>query len=60
LRHLGQYDETPMVLLADEQTELDLEYLRRELWLLVIREPCNLVEVAEKLAAFFTPDEVSC
>lgn len=59
LRHLGPYDDSPMVLLADEQAELDLDYLRDELWLLVVREPCNLAEVVEKLAAFFTTEQTS-
>ena len=60
LRFLGPYDETPMVLLADEHEEIDLDYVRNELWMLVIREPFNLVEVVEKLAAFYTPDQASC
>jgi CheY-like chemotaxis protein len=60
LRFLGSYGETPMVLLADEQAELDLDYLRDELWLLVIWEPCNLAEVAQKFARYFPPQQVSC
>ena len=60
LRFLGPYDDTPLVLLADEQAELDLDYVRNELWMLVVREPCNLAEVVEKLAAFYTPEQTSC
>ena len=60
LRFLGPYDDTPLVLLAEEQEDLDLDYLRNELWMLVIREPCNLVEVVEKLAAFYTPEQTTC
>jgi two-component system, sensor histidine kinase RpfC len=60
LRFLGPYDETPLVLLADESEELDLDYIRNELWMLVIREPCNLAEVVEKLAAFYTPEQSAC
>jgi DNA-binding response OmpR family regulator len=60
LRFLGDYDETPMVLFAEEGEKLDLDYLRNELWLLVIRKPCNMQEVVEKLAAFYTPEKASC
>ncbi len=60
LRFLGPYDETPMVLLAGEQEDLDVNYLRDELWMLVVREPCNLAEVVEKLASFYTPEQASC
>jgi DNA-binding response OmpR family regulator len=60
LRYLGPYDETPLVLLAEEKEELDMHYLRNELWMLVVREPCNLAEVVEKLAAFYTPEQTSC
>ena len=60
LRFLGPYDDTPLVLLAEEQEDLDLDYLRNELWMLVVREPCNLAEVVEKLAAFYTPEQTPC
>ncbi|MCC6123775.1 MAG: response regulator [Pirellulales bacterium] len=60
LRFLGPYDETPLVLLADERDELDLDYVRNELWMLVIREPCNLTEVVEKIAAFYAPEQSAC
>jgi CheY-like chemotaxis protein len=59
LRYLEKYDETPMVLLAEETADLDMEYLRRELWLLVVREPCNLVEVVNNLAPLFMSEQVS-
>jgi CheY-like chemotaxis protein len=59
LRFLGPYDETPMVLLADEKAELDMEYVRDELWMLVVREPCSLAEVAEKIASFYVPQQTS-
>jgi DNA-binding response OmpR family regulator len=53
LRHMDDFDDTPMVLLAEEGAELDMNYLRDELWLFVVREPCNLAEVVEKISAFF-------
>jgi CheY-like chemotaxis protein len=59
LRYLDKYDETPMVLLAEETADLDMEYLRRELWLLVVREPCNLVEVVNNLAPLFVAEQTS-
>jgi CheY-like chemotaxis protein len=59
LRYLDKYDETPMVLLAEETADLDMEYLRRELWLLVVREPCNLVEVVNNIAPLFVAELTS-
>jgi CheY-like chemotaxis protein len=59
LRYLDKYDETPMVLLAEETADLDMEYLRRELWLLVVREPCNLVEVVNNIAPLFVAEQTS-
>jgi len=60
LRFLGPYDECPMVVLADEHEDLDVDYVRGELWALVIREPCNLAEVVERIAAFYVPEQSSC
>jgi DNA-binding response OmpR family regulator len=57
LRFHGSYDETPLVLLADEQADFDLKYVRDELWMLVIREPFDFKEAVEKIAAFFKPGE---
>lgn len=59
LRFLGPYDDTPMVLLAEENAELDVEYVRDELWMLLVREPCNLAEVVEKIAPFYTQQQTS-
>jgi len=53
LRFLGTYDSTPMVLLADAHAELDVDYLRGELWMLVVREPFDLGELAQKIAEQF-------
>jgi two-component system, sensor histidine kinase RpfC len=60
LRFLGPYDESPMVLLAGENEDLDLEYVRNELWMLVVRDPCDLAEVVEKLASFYAPEQANC
>jgi two-component system, NarL family, capsular synthesis sensor histidine kinase RcsC len=59
LRHMDYYDDTPMVLIAGEQADLDMAYLRDELWLFVVREPCNLAEVVEKISSFFMPQQSS-
>jgi CheY-like chemotaxis protein len=60
LRFLGPYDDCPMVLLAEQNEDLDLEYVRNELWMLVVREPCDLADVVEKISAFYTPENASC
>jgi CheY-like chemotaxis protein len=59
LRYLDQYDETPMVLLAEQADNLDMDYLRRELWLLVVREPCSLADVVKNLEPLFVAEQTS-
>ena len=53
LRYLGTYDATPMVLLAGCDADLDLEFLRESLWLLVIREPYAAAILVNRLARHF-------
>jgi DNA-binding response OmpR family regulator len=60
LRQLDPYDATPMVLLADQHAELDLDYLRGNLWLLVVREPCNIADLVAKLSRNFSPQQAFC
>jgi DNA-binding response OmpR family regulator len=55
LRHCEQYGSIPMVLLADARMQLDLDYLRDQLWLLVMREPYSISELAAKISRHFAP-----
>jgi DNA-binding response OmpR family regulator len=58
LRHMGSYNEVPMILLADKDVELDTDYLRGELWVLIVHTPCNLVDLVEKLSRYFVRQPV--
>jgi DNA-binding response OmpR family regulator len=60
LRYLDQYASVPLVLLAEEKTELDLEYLRDGLWVLVIREPYDIAEVVKKITRQFVTHQTPC
>ncbi len=55
LRHLEQYGDTPIVLLADENADLDQHHLRRQFSMLVIREPYNIIETAKQIALSCMP-----
>jgi CheY-like chemotaxis protein len=50
LRFLGDYDDTPLVLLADEYAEFDLNYVRKELWMYVAYDQDHLDEVVGEIA----------
>ena len=60
LRYLDLHAKTPMVLIADEHADLDLKFVRDFLWMLVVREPCDLAKVVEKVGGHFLPAETCC